>query len=155
MIVSLIKWREVNVHVRFLCILELSNQQAIARFVLHFDWIYHFDWGIRSERHYIVPQTETDYLNMSGSGSMSGLGRTLALFAIPAVAASLYVLYRKKLIFTLKKLKRKNSFKIVEDRSTASIVENRSIGSLDKSWNCLGLEQPLVIVCQFLLSPSL
>ena len=135
----------------------VKSAEAIARFVLHFDWIYHFDWGIRSERHYIdiVPWTETDYLNMSGSGSMSGLGRTLALFAIPAVAASLYVLYRKKLIFTLKKLKRKNSFKIVEDRSTASIVENRSVGSLDKSWNCLGLEQPLVIVCQFLLSSSL
>ena len=84
------------------------------------------------------------------SSNVSSLGRTLALLAVPAVVASLYVVYRKKLI---RRMKRRNSFRIVEDRSTASIVENKSL-DVSNSWNCLGLEQPLVIVREFVLLSS-
>merc|ERR1711991_281482 len=84
---------------------------------------------------------------MSGTSSTaSSFGKPLALLAIPAVAASIYVVYRKKLH---RKMRRRNSFRIVEDRSTASIVENKTLVA-SNSWNCLGLEQPLVIVSQFI-----
>jgi len=84
----------------------------------------------------------------SGQQLFNSSNHSRIVFFVSIFASTLSLTYYAYKKLRSKNIKKIQSVKIIEDISTASIDDKQNY-LVSKSWNSLGLEQPLVIVISY------